>query len=49
MTAPEPPCETLRARALLALSLLNHRASPDLTAADVQAVRDALLGGWDTP
>lgn len=38
----------LRARLLLALALLNHRATADgLGMADLTAVRGALLGEWD--
>jgi len=43
----EPSRALLRSRNLLALALLNHRASPDLDAEDVHAVRQVLLGEWD--
>lgn len=44
----EPTYQELRARVLLALALLSHRAGPcGLSPTDVQDVQDVLRGVWD--
>lgn len=46
--APEPAPAEWRARALLALALLNHRQTDaGLSPADCEQTRAALLGEWD--
>lgn len=47
-TPPDPDLAEWRARALLALALVNHRkTAAGLSAADTETVRHALLGEWD--
>jgi hypothetical protein len=46
-TPPDPTYAEWRARCLLALALLNHRADPVLSEGNVEVVRGALLGEWD--